>query len=155
MEKWSIRVLWNCLIDRQIGFWNDELNWVMTKFKGRSLKHSIWRMAWTAIICYHIWMDRNEGIHNGRVRSEGQILKAVKARWCEKKNSKQGQSQKHNPKQIIMLYLKLASICHCKLRRRVVMLIVRLKFTEILLFVCKSSYYWLQDCNLQQVLLVC
>ena len=58
--------------------WNEELNWAIQNFKGKSLISVILRLAWKASI-YYIWRERNGRMHNKMVETPRQIVRHIQS----------------------------------------------------------------------------
>ena len=45
--------------------------------KGNTFRASICKVAWSATV-YHVWLQRNNRIFDGEIKTEEQIVKAIK-----------------------------------------------------------------------------
>ncbi|XVF79274.1 hypothetical protein PTKIN_Ptkin14bG0208400 [Pterospermum kingtungense] len=68
-----------CGIQREVGSWDDELRWAVSKFKGKTLISVVLKCAWCAFI-NSIWRERNNRLHRKEALSANHILEHIK--WC-------------------------------------------------------------------------
>ncbi|XVE89156.1 hypothetical protein DITRI_Ditri19aG0128100 [Diplodiscus trichospermus] len=70
-------ILQLCGLDRVVGSWNEELQWAITKFKGKALPFIVLRIAWRAYV-YFVWRERNKRIYEQKSESSYQIVERIK-----------------------------------------------------------------------------
>ena len=75
-EVWEM-ILSNCGLNKMTRSWNEELQWVVRKIKGKQLINAILSVAWRAFI-YHVWRERNGRMHGQPMRSSEQIFEHIK-----------------------------------------------------------------------------
>ncbi|XP_039019651.1 uncharacterized protein LOC120151191 [Hibiscus syriacus] len=66
-----------CNVDRMVGCWDEELNWAISRFKGKTLFVSIFRIAWCASV-YCIWEERNHRQFKGISRDVDSVVSGIK-----------------------------------------------------------------------------
>ena len=74
-ETWRM-ILSHCGINRVIGKWEEELQWVVRNTKGKKLNSAILIVAWRAHI-YHIWREHNGRMHSQSRRTLVQIFEQI------------------------------------------------------------------------------
>ena len=61
--------------------WNDELQWLSSKLKGKSLIVHILKLAWGAFV-YFVWEERNKRLFRNVSRTVESILCCIKEIIC-------------------------------------------------------------------------
>ena len=78
-------ILHLCGLHREVGGWQEELRWAVTKIKGKALISIFLNIAWKACI-YHVWRERNGRMHSKPSNSSLQIIEQIKEIICIKLN---------------------------------------------------------------------
>ena len=71
------RILSLCEQSRQIGNWNEELQWAIKQIKGRKLVSAILRIAWRGCI-YHVWRERNRRLYGNATETYQKAFEQIK-----------------------------------------------------------------------------
>ena len=66
-----------CLVSSVPKDWDLLLEWDIKNLKGRSFRVTLCKIAWWATV-YHLWLQRNARLHAGEVKSDEQIIKAIR-----------------------------------------------------------------------------
>ncbi|XVF10141.1 hypothetical protein REPUB_Repub07fG0157200 [Reevesia pubescens] len=59
-------------ITKRCSCWEDELDWVIRKFRGKSLLTTLLKLAWNAYL-YFIWQERNSRIYGEAQLTSDQV----------------------------------------------------------------------------------
>ena len=66
-----------CLASSTPDNWDLLLEWGIKNLKGRSFRVTLCKIAWWATM-YHLWQQRNARLHAGEMKSEENIIKAIR-----------------------------------------------------------------------------
>ena len=69
-----------CLASSVPDNWDLLLKWDIKNLKGRSFRATLCKIAWWATV-YHLWQQRNARLHAGEMKSEENIIKAIRRHY--------------------------------------------------------------------------
>ncbi|XP_043725960.1 uncharacterized protein LOC122672564 [Telopea speciosissima] len=73
---WKDVLILNGFNRQPVGSWNDEVQWLVTHFDGRSLLNSVQKFSFNSSV-YRIWQERNERAHQRRPSSATSVLNRI------------------------------------------------------------------------------
>ena len=76
------RSIWDRILllyeqSRQIGNWNEELQWATQHLKGRKLVSVVLRIAWRGCI-YHVWREKNRRMYGNATETYQKVFEHIK-----------------------------------------------------------------------------
>ncbi|XP_043694348.1 uncharacterized protein LOC122645066 [Telopea speciosissima] len=73
---WKDVLILNGFNRQPVGSWNDEVQWLVTHFDGRSLPDSVQKFSFNSSV-YRIWQERNDRAHQRRPSSTTTVLNRI------------------------------------------------------------------------------
>ncbi|OIS98987.1 hypothetical protein A4A49_60908, partial [Nicotiana attenuata] len=74
-KVWTVLLKWQG-IRRKAMQWNEELNWAVKYYKGRSIKAELYRLI-LAGAGYHVWQERNNRIFRGVKQTIQELVRTI------------------------------------------------------------------------------